>query len=313
MKDNFLVTGATGFIGANIVIELVRQGHNVSVIVRNKELNWRLADISQNINIYEYDIQDPKIQEAVSKIKPDYIFHLAAYGGLPSEDNIDKMVDVNIKGTANLLSAAKKNPFKLFINTSSCVEYGIKNLAMKESDVLEPINNYGVIKSAVTLYCQKEAIRNNLPLVNLRLFTPFGYFENKDRLIPSVVLSAIKNDPIKVSSPKSVRDFIFIEDVVDAYLHAIKMPFSKGEIFNIGTGQQHTIEEIIDMCLKLSNSSSRVFWGTVEKQSRFIEPKTWKADISKTKKILKWEPKSSIESGLKKTIDWFRENKNLYS
>ena len=313
MKDNFLITGATGFIGANIARELVRRGHNVSVIVRSKELNWRLVDISQNIHIYECDIQDPRIQETVSKIKPDYIFHLAAYGALPSEDDVSKMVDVNIKGTANLLSAVKNNPFKLFINTSSCVEYGIKDRPMKESDVLEPINNYGVIKSAVTLYCQKEAIRNKLPIINLRLFPPFGYFENKDRLIPSVILSAIENDPIKVSTPKSVRDFIFIEDVVDAYLHAIKMPFSKGEIFNIGTGQQYAIEDIIDICLKLSDSSSRILWGTVEKQSRFIEPKTWKADMSRTKKLLKWEAKNSIESGLKKTIDWFRENKDLYS
>lgn len=313
MKNSFLVTGATGFIGANLTRELVRQGHNVSVIVRDKKLNWRLLDISHKINIHECDIQDPKLQEVVNKIKPDYIFHLAAYGALPSEDDINKMTDVNIKGTVNLINAVKQNTFKLFINTGSCVEYGIKDSAMKEDDVLEPINNYGVIKSAVTLYCQKEAIRNNLPLVNLRLFTPFGYFENKNRLIPSIILSAIKDEPIKVSAPGSVRDFIFIEDVVDAYLHAIKMPFSKGEIFNIGIGKQHTIKEIINICLKLSNSKSQILWGTVEKQSRFIEPKTWKADMSKTKTLLKWEPKNSIESGLQKTIDWFRKNKNLYS
>ncbi len=313
MKDNFLITGATGFIGVNLVRELVRQGHNVNVIVRNKRLNWRLWDISQQISIHECDIQEPRLQGIVSKIKPDYIFHLAAYGALPSENDIGKMVDVNIKGTANLIDAVKQNPFKLFINTSSCVEYGIKAIAMKESDILEPINNYGVIKSAVTLYCQKEAIRSNLPLINLRLFTPFGYFENKDRLIPSVVLSVIKNEPIRVSTPESVRDFVFIEDVVDAYIHATKTLFSKGEIFNIGTGIEHRVEEIIKICIKLSNSESKVLWGAVEKQSRFIEPKTWKADTSKTKTLLKWESKNSMESGLQKTIDWFRKNKSLYS
>lgn len=313
MRDNFLVTGATGFIGVNLVRELVKQGHNVNIIVRNKKLNWRLLDISQKINIHECDIQDPRLREIVGKIKPDYIFHLAAYGALPSEDDINTMVDVNIKGIANLINAVKQNPFKLFINTSSCVEYGIKDSVMRETDILEPINNYGVVKSAVTLYCQKEAIRNNLPIIIFRLFTPFGYFENKDRLIPSVVLSAIKNEPIRVSTPESVRDFVFIEDVVDAYIHAAKMSLPKGDVFNIGTGIEHRVEEIIKICIKLSNSKSEVVWGAVEKQSRFIEPKTWKADTSKTKTLLKWESKNSIESGLQKTIDWFRENENLYS
>lgn len=312
MKDIFLITGATGFIGSNLVRELVKRDKNVNIIVRNKKLSWRLLDIADKVNVFECDILDENLSGLINKIKPDYVFHLSAYGAKPLEDDIYKMADINMKGTANLINAVKKNPFKLFINTSSCVEYGIKDQAMRETDILEPINNYGVIKSAVTLYCQKEAIRNNFPLINLRLFTPYGYFENRDRLIPSVVLSAIKNDPIRVSTPESVRDFVFIEDVVDAYLHSLEMPFSKGEIFNIGSGQQHTIEKIINICVKLSGSKSEILWGTVAKQSRFIEPKIWRADMSKTKILLKWEPKNSIESGLQKTIDWFRRNKNLY-
>lgn len=313
MRETFLITGATGFIGSNLVRELVKRDKNVNIIVRNKKLSWRLFDIADKINLFECDILDENLSSLVNKIKPDYVFHLSAYGAQPLEDDIYKMVDINMKGTASLINAVKKNPFKLFINTSSCVEYGNKDQPMRETDILEPINNYGVIKSAVTLYCQKEAIRNNFPLINLRLFTPYGYFENRDRLIPSVVLSAIKNDPIRVSTPESVRDFVFIEDVVDAYLHSLEMPFSKGEIFNIGSGQQHTIEKIINMCVKLSGSKSEILWGTVAKQSRFIEPKIWRADMSKTKILLKWEPKNSIESGLQKTIDWFRENKNLYN
>lgn len=312
MKNICLVTGATGFIGANLVRELVRKDNEVNIIVRNKKLNWRLSDIEDKLNIFESDILDSNLSELVDKIKPDYVFHLAAYGAKPSEDDICAMTDVNMKGTANLIKAVKNNPLKLFINTSSCVEYGNKDQAMKETDVLEPINNYGVVKSAVTLYCQKEAIRNNLPLINLRLFTPYGYFENKDRLIPSIVLSAMKNEPIKVSTPESVRDFIFIEDVIDAYLHSMKTSFSKGEIFNIGTGRQFTIGEIVNMCLRLSGSKSEILWGAVERQSRFIEPKVWRADMSRTKTLLKWEPKNTIESGLQKTVDWFRKNKNLY-
>lgn len=313
MKDNFLVTGATGFIGANLVKKLVSLGQNVNVIVRDKKLNWRLHDIADKINILKCDIQDPKLQEIIDGIKPDYIFHLAGYGNLPQEDDIYKMVDINFKGTMNLLNALSKNPFKLFINTGSSAEYGVKDQKMRESDVLMPINNYGVIKSAITLYCQKEAVRNNLPIINLRLFTPYGYFEGKNRLIPDVVLSALEGKPIKVSSPAHVRDFIFIEDVVDTYIHAVKIQHNPGEIYNIGSGIQYSVKNIVETILTIAKSKSNIEWGAVEKQARYIEPKKWQADMSKTKKILRWEPKNTIDSGLKKTIDWFKNHKELYN
>lgn len=313
MKNNFLVTGATGFIGANLVRELVSLGQNVNVIVRDKKLNWRISDITDKINIFECDITDPKLQEIVDKIKPDYIFHLAGYGNLPHEDNIYKMVDINLKGTINLLNALSQNPFKLFINTGSSAEYGVKDQEMKESDVLSPINNYGVVKSAITLYCQKEAVRNNLPIINFRLFTPFGCFEGKNRLIPDVVLSALERRPIKVSSPDHVRDFVFVQDVVGAYMQAIKMQYNLGEIYNIGSGTHHSVKDIVEKILTITKSGSKIQWGAVEMQARYIEPKMWQADISKVKKILNWEPKNTIDSGLQKTVQWFMQHKNLYN
>lgn len=312
MKDNFLVTGATGFIGANLVRELVNLGQNVSILVRDRKLNWRVLDIADKVNIFECDVTDPKLQEIVDKIKPEYIFHLAGYGNLPHEDDIYKMVNINLKGTINLLSAVSKNPFQLFINTGSSAEYGIKDQKMKESDTLKPINNYGVIKSAITLYCQKEAIRGNLPIINFRLFTPFGYYEGKNRLVPDVALSALEGRPIKVSSPTHVRDFIFIEDVVDAYISATKVQHNPGEIYNIGSGIQYSVKDIVEKILTITKSKSAVQWGAVGKQARYIEPKKWIADISKAKEALHWDPENSIESGLKKTVDWFMQHKDLY-
>ena len=322
MKSTFLVTGATGFIGANLVRKLVKLGQHTSIIVRdkaslfsaeNKKLNWRLYDIANKIDIYECGIQDEKLHQIVKKIAPDYIFHLARYGNLPQEDDINKMIDVNLKGTINLIDAVKGNPFKLFINAGSGDEYGVKETAMREAELLEPVNNNGVIKSATTLYCQKEAIRNAIPIINLRLFTPYGYFEGENRLIPAVILSVLEEHPIKVSNSTYVRDFIFIEDVVDAYLHAVKMKHKYGEIYNIGSGKQHSVGEIVQMIQKITKSKSNVQWGAVAKQARYIEPLRWEADIAKAKKVLHWEPKFSIESGLVKTIEWFEKNKNLYT
>lgn len=312
MKNTFFISGATGFIGSNLVRELVKQKQHVSVVVRNKKLNWRLYDIANKIDIYECDIQDEKLHKIVKKITPDYVFHLARYGNLPQEDDINKMIDVNLKGTINLIDAVKQNPFKLFINAGSGDEYGVKETKMRETDLLEPVNNNGVVKSATTLYCQKEAIRDAIPIINLRLFTPYGYFEGENRLIPAVILSVLEERPIKVSSPMHVRDIIFIEDVVDAYLHAVKMKHRPGEIYNIGSGKQYSVGEIVQMIQKITKSKSNVQWGVVAKQARYIEPLRWEADMSKTKSVLKWEPKDTIEVGLTKTIGWFEKNKNLY-
>jgi len=314
MKNSFLLTGATGFIGSNLVRELVKKGERVNIIVRDKNKNnWRLKDIEPKLVIYECSLLNESLKDLVDKIRPDFIFHLGAYGIPPEEDSAYEMIDVNLKGTINLINAVKKNPFKLFINTGSCMEYGIKKDPMRETDLLEPIFDYAITKAAVTLYCQKESIRSNLPIVTFRLFTPFGHYEELYRLIPTVVKNAIENKPIKVSTPKTVRDFIFIEDVVDAYLQATKMPLPNGEILNIGTGKQNSIGEIVKLCLQISQSKSKVLWGAMPMQKRYIEPERFEADMSKTKKVLKWEAKTTVEEGLSKTVEWFKKNKDLYS
>ncbi len=307
-----LITGGTGFIGSNLVRKLVKKGEHVSIIVRDKNKNnWRLKDIEAKLDIYECNLLSESLKDLVNKIKPDFVFHLAAYGIPPEEDNVYEMIDINLKGTINLIDAVKQNPFKLFINTGSCMEYGINENPMKETDVLEPIFDYAITKAAVTLYCRKEGIRSSLPIVTFRLFTPYGYFEELYRLIPTVVKNAIENKPIKVSTPKSVRDFIFIDDVIDAYLQATKSPLPNGEVFNIGTGKQNNIGEIVKFCLEISQSKSKVLWGAMPMQKRYIEPVRFEADISKTRKMLNWEPKTTIEEGLKKTVEWFKKNKNL--
>lgn len=312
MGNKYLITGATGFIGANIARFLVSKGENVSIITRNKRLNWRLSDISSEIKIYKSDILNPSLSRIIDKIRPDYIIHMAAYGVMADELDPIKMANINIKGTINLVNSLKENKFKLLINIGSAVEYGVKNHKITEEDLLEPINDYGVTKAGTTLFCQKEGIKNNLPIITLRLFTPFGYYENRSRLIPSVILSAINNEPIRVSVPISVRDFIFIEDILDAIEHSVKRKTRPGEIVNIGSGDQHSVEEVVTTVMKLSKSISRVEWGAVKKQTRFIEPKKLEADISKAFRVLNWKPKYTFEKGLDKTIKWFRKNQNLY-
>lgn len=312
MNNIYLVTGATGFVGSNIVRRLVNNGKKVHILTRNKKLNSRLFDIASKITVHEVDLQNPKLFKIIDRIKPTYIFHLAVYGSLPNEKDTNDLIDTNLLGTANLINALKQNKFKLLINTGSSSEYGIKKDPMRESDLLTPINDYGVIKAAATLYVNKEAVRNCLPIITFRLFSPYGTYEEASRLVPSVVYSAIKNKPIQVGNKDSVRDFTFVDDVVDAYLLACSLKFNPGEIFNIATGRQHRVSEVVETIISKTHSNSKIEWGTKSKQERQIEPNKWEADIKKSRKILNWEPKYSLEQGLDKTIEWFGKNINLY-
>ena len=312
MKDRYLITGATGFVGSNLTRHLVNKGNNVSIIVR-RGINWRLTDSASKITVYTADLVHSPLDAIIQSARPQFIVHMASHGVYPREDNPETMADINVKGTMRLLQAAKKVPFKRFINTGTAVEYGIKSKKMRENQVLNPINDYGVTKAAATLYCQKEGIRTGLPIVTLRLFTPFGYFEDKNRLIPSIMLSALANQLIRVSVPQSVRDFVFIDDVVRAYEKVITSSIPAGETINIGSGNQHSIKDVVDAIVSGSKSSSEVAWGSVAQQERYIEPERWEADIQKAQKLLGWKPAVPFKTAIRKTIAWFRSHQSLYA
>lgn len=310
--SKFLISGATGFVGSCITRYLIKNGESVSVISRDKELNWRLKDIKQHIEVYEADLLDDSLQNIIKKIRPEYVFHFAAYGSLPIENEINKIFDINIKGTINFLKAVNNIGVKLFINTGSSSEYEISGKKIKESDSTFPINDYGISKLASTLYCTKEARLGNLPIITFRLFSPYGYFEAPTRLVPNVIINALNNQDIHLSSPTNVRDFIFIEDVISVYMKAIKVIHKPGEIYNIGSGIQHSVEDVITEVMQKTESRSNILWTSIKNQARQVEPSKWEADISKAVQMLSWKPKFNLSEGITKTIEWFKVNKNLY-
>lgn len=307
-KNNYLITGGTGFVGSWIVKKLVEKGESVSLLVRNVNLNQRLESVKEKISVYQCDLQNEKeVTKVVDTIQPTIIIHLAALGALPNQNNqLSELIDTNVKGLLHLINAAKKHNITKFINTGSSSEYGIKTQPMKETDVVNPINDYGITKVMSTLYCQKIAITENYPIVTLRLFSPYGMHDDENRLISYVMRQALKNDPIQLSSESHVRDFVYIDDVVRAYMLVINATIQPGEIVNIGSGKQHSVKEVVDIILSISGSKSKILWGKKSKQERQIEPKIWLADINKAKKLLQWQPAYSLHVGLKKTIDQYQ-------
>jgi|SRR3989344_2915083 len=310
-KDRYLVTGATGFVGSNLVRQLVKQNSHVSVIVRNKSLNFRLLDIASKLHVYQADLTKPSLNNVIDQIKPTIIYHLAAYGVPNHQSDVNLMIDTNIKGTLHLINAVKRYPFKIFVNTGTFSEYEIKEMPMKETDILKPINDYGVTKAAATLFAQKMAIRENLPIITFRLFYAYGCYE-VNRFISNTILASLENKEVKGTQPAFVRDFTYVEDIVDAYIKTKGVKIAPGSVFNIGSGQQHTLKEAANIILKLTKSKSKVSWGTFF-MDRHLESNKLQADITLAKEILKWRPKYTLNAGLKKTVEWFQRNKKLYN
>lgn len=307
MKKKYLVTGASGFVGACLVRRLVENNEDVHIIARKTSDLWRISDIKEKLNIHNVDLMnEEQIKNMTASQKFNVIYHLATYGGYHFQKNLDNIINTNLIGTWNLFRYASETGVEMFVNTSSSSEYGEKDEAMKEEMILEPNNMYGATKASSTILCSTYAKVNKIPFVTYRLFSPYGFYDAQTRLIPTVIDSCLKNKKIELGSETSKRDFIFIDDVIDAYIKAPLLSDKYGEVYNIGSGIQYSVGEVVDNIVKLTSSNVELIWNN--NVGRQYEPKVWYSDISKIKSDLGWSPKVSMNKGLELTIKWIKEN-----
>src|SRR3990167_9142132 len=178
---------------------------------------------------------------------------------------------------------------------------------MKENDFLEPISFYAAAKAGQTLLCQAFAFQYNKPIVTLRPFSVYGQYEQNDRFIPTIIRAVIEKKPIKLTEGKQRRDFIYIDDMVNAYIKLLKHGKKlKGRILNIGTGKEYTNDEIVKTLFRISNKKTVIKKGKFPK--RIWDSPHWVADISNAKNLLNWTPAYSLEKGLTKTYNWFTKH-----
>ena len=176
---------------------------------------------------------------------------------------------------------------------------------MKEIDFLEPNSYYAVAKAAQTLLCQHFARAQKKPICTFRLFSVYGFYEEPTRLVPTLIRSCIKGEDLNMVQPNTARDFVFVGDVVDAYLKIDRLSQLSGEIINIGSGIQTGLKDVVKVILELTKAKVKVHWGKMP--ARSWDTNIWQGDVSKAKKILGWKARTSLREGLRKTIQWFRK------
>jgi nucleoside-diphosphate-sugar epimerase len=305
-----LVTGASGFIGSNLGRRLVAEGHDVHVILRSQHSPWRLID-AQGLSVHQADLSDGEsVIRAVQEIRPDWIFHLAAHGAYSSQSSLPEMIEANLLGTVNLVQACLDSGFESFVNTGSSSEYGFRDDAPAEADPIQPNSPYAVTKAAATLFCGYAARKHGARIRTLRLYSVYGPWEEPTRLIPTLIVRGLGNRLPVLVEPEVARDFVYVEDVCDAYLAVAGNTTAEPDaVFNIGTGVQSSLEQVVSVARRLLAIDVEARWGSMP--NRMWDTTSWVADSRKIKRELGWEPSHAFEAGLAATIDWFRANPSL--
>ncbi len=300
-----LVTGAAGFIGANLVQALLRYGAEVHAIIRPNSNLWRIEKLLPDLHLHAVDITDREgLKKTVLETSPEIIYHLAARGVSPAFQERYEILRTNILGTFNLLEATAPLDYQLFVHLGGSSEYGAKHGPMRELDCPEPQTFYGTAKAAATLLCQQHARANGRPVVTLRAFSVYGPWESPSRLIPTAIRAALGDHELALTAAGYRRDFIFVEDLVEACLLALRaVRVCPGEIINIGTGEQWSNEEVVDLIQAVTGRRIKVRVGTYP--ARASDKAHWVADIGKARSLLGWEPRHPLRAGLEKTVAWF--------
>lgn len=308
-----LVTGANGFVGANVVRRLVEDGHETHVLLREGVPSWRLEGIFSDLRSWRVDLREPShVQEAVGRICPDWVFHCAAYGAYPNQVDTQRMIATNVSGTASLLEACLQTGFESFVAAGSSSEYGFKTHAPSESEVLEPNSVYGVTKASATLYCCQVGKHHQANVQVLRLYSVYGPYEEPSRLIPTLVVRGLDGDLPQLAQPSVARDYVYIDDVVDAFIAtASHVPAHPGMVYNVGTGVQTQLHEVVGLVRSTMGITVEPAWGTMS--PRIWDTASWVADIRRVRETLNWEARTPLVSGLIRSCEWFRDNPDLLS
>jgi nucleoside-diphosphate-sugar epimerase len=300
-----LITGATGFVGGALARRLADEGREPHLFVRSGADRRRLAGL-RGIVEHDVDLRDgERVAAAVRTILPRVIYHCAVYGGFSVQNDRPGIFRTNLDGTINLLAACEEVGFDRFVNTGSSSEYGIKSAPMCEYDLPEPRGDYGVAKCAATLHCRSEALLKGLPVVTLRLFSPYGPWDDPRRFIPSVARKLLDGGLPEVRLPRAVRDYIYIDDVLELYRLVTELPVVPGEILNGGSGSQVRIGEVAEQ-LRLLTGGAAILAG--DGASPRPEPECWVASTDKVRSLLGWTPQVNLAEGLALTVAWMREH-----
>ncbi len=301
-------------MGWNLAKHLCDIGEEVILPLRPGKTYWRIDISLPQIHKVTWDgIDSTTITDLILKYKPSTIIHCAAHGAYQNQTSLSTMINSNIKMLVTIIEACKRLPPKHFITTGSSSEYGELNNGPKETDPTNPNSLYAITKRTATDIAQRSVEEFGFPITTARLYSVYGPFEEPSRLMPTLIVAAQSNNWPPLANPETVRDFVYIDDVITAYDHILERSFSTSEIFNIGTSVETSLRGLIDTAQKVFEVKAEPQWASYP--DRQWETRHWMANSEKARKILDWNYQISLSNGLKKFGEWLsltREQFNYY-
>ena len=318
-----LVTGADGFIGSHLVEKLVRDGHSVRAFVQYNSFNsWGWldscsSDVRGNFEVFTGDIRDPYgVKQAMSGCSS--VAHLAALIAIPySYHSPDTYVDTNIKGTLNVLQAARDLNVTRVIHTSTSEVYGTaKFVPITELHPLQGQSPYSATKIAADQLAYSFYTSFELPVVTVRPFNTYGPRQSARAVIPTIITQiANKNDYIRLGAVTPTRDFSYIDDTVSGFISALMSMDGLGQTINLGSNFEISIRDTAKLISELMGTNMEILSDEERIRPDNSEVERLWADNSKAKEFFVWEPKykglEGFKDGLTKTINWFSQAENL--
>jgi len=323
MNQKTLITGADGFIGSHLTEELVRQGHNVRAFVLYNAFNsWGWLDhsapeIKKNLDVFAGDIRDPHgVKKAMEGC--DVVLHLAALIAIPySYHSPDTYIDTNIKGTLNILQAARDLGVSRIIHTSTSEVYGTARFVpITEEHPLQGQSPYSASKIGADQLASAFYSAFDTPVVIIRPFNTYGPRQSTRAVIPSIITQiAAGSRTIKLGSLHPTRDFNYVSDTVSGFIAALTAERVLGEVINIGSNFEISIGESVQLIAEVMGAQVTVETDDVRVRPAKSEVERLWADNGKARELLGWSPafagRDGFTRGLAETVAWFRNPDNL--
>jgi NAD dependent epimerase/dehydratase len=314
-----VVTGAGGFIGSQLVEQLLKEGAYVTAIVRynSQGFDGWLDNVSEtlkpNLSITRMHLQYGESLLSVLRDK-DVVFNLAAHVGIPySYVNPQEVIENNICGTLNLLLASRNIGIGKFVQTSTSEVFGsARQIPIPESHVLQPQSPYAASKIATDSIAMSFYYSYGMPITVVRPFNTFGPRQSARAIIPSLISQALSGDDIKVGTSTTTRDFTYVEDTICGFMMIAESENTIGHSYNLGTGIEYSIGEIINKIMQLTNSKAKIVTDQARIRPERSEVQRLCSDNLKVRKNVGWEPKITLDEGLKKTVDWIKSHLSIY-
>jgi NAD dependent epimerase/dehydratase len=319
MSPKAFVTGAGGFIGSHLVEALLQQGWHVRALVRyNSRSSWGWLEELRGreklrLEVLQGDVTDShQMMEALAGC--DTVFHLAALIGIPySYTAPDSYVATNIKGTLNLLQAARANKASRFIHTSTSEVYGTARYTpIDEAHPLQAQSPYAATKIAADKLVESFICSFSLPGVIVRPFNTYGPRQSARAVIPTIITQALKQTEVHLGSLDPIRDLTFVEDTAAGFIAAAESENAPGQVINLGIGQAVSIGELAQTIFEILDKKCTIITDTDRVRPAASEVMQLISDNSRARKLLDWQPKIPLRAGLSRTVEWIMKHQHLF-